>query len=74
MAAVGEMISGRGARRQASMAEAAQADQAARLRSEAAKVKKAEDGQRKAAQTGGGGLLAFVDDELRQKLKKGFGG
>lgn len=56
------------------MAEAAQADQAARLRSEAAKVKKAEDGQRKAAQTGGGGLLAFVDDELRQKLKKGFGG
>lgn len=74
MASVGEMITGKRAKQQASLAETAQAEQSARLAAETAKVKKVEEGQKQAANRGGGGLLAFVDDEIRAKLKKGFGG
>lgn len=74
MSGVVDMVTGRSAKRQANMAEAAQAEQAARLAAEGAKVRAVEEGQRKAASTGGGGLLAFVDEEIRNKLKKGFGG
>lgn len=62
MAAVGEMVTGKGARRQAKLAEEAAARQRAEIDAEKARLKALEDGQMANAQTGGiGGLLAYVD-------------
>ena len=64
------MITGKTMKKQAALAEAAQALQQKRLADEQARIDAQLKGQQLAAQTGGGGLLAFVDD----KLKKTFGG
>lgn len=73
MAGVGEMITGRGARKQRSLAEYAQNEQASRLSAEARRLDTIERGQRGNAARGGGGLLAFVDEFSKGKLKETLG-
>lgn len=70
MSGIVDGITGRGARKQAALAEQAQATQAAGIAAERARVSAVEEGQRKAASGGGGGLLAFVDEK---KLKTTLG-
>lgn len=76
MSGIGDMITGNRARRQASLAEAAQAEQSKRIAEQAAQVAAVEKGQRDNAATGGGGLLAYVDSEeaIRKRLKDTLGG
>lgn len=68
MSGVTDMITGKSARRQAALAEAAQATQTKQVNDEKARLDKIVAGQAANAQTGGGGLLAYVDRQLRQKL------
>lgn len=68
MAGVGDMITGKSAKRSAALAEAAQAEQQRRIAEEQARIAEQARGQQQAAQTGGGGLLAFVDNKLRGTL------
>jgi hypothetical protein len=68
VAGIGDMITGKGARRQAALAEAAQAEQKRLADEEAADLDALLKGQEQNAQVGGGGLLAFVDDRLKGTL------
>lgn len=62
MAGAAEMVTGSGAKKQARLAEQAQARQAAEIAAEKARLKAVEDGQLANMQTGGiGGLLAYID-------------
>lgn len=66
MGGVADVVTGKGAKKQRQLAIAAQNDQAARLAEEKARVDEIERGQRAATKRGGvGGLLAFVDDNVR---------
>ena len=64
-----DAITGKTAKRQAALAEAAQRSQEQRIKDDEAKVAAVEDGQRR-VRMGGRGLLAFIDD----KLPATFGG
>lgn len=73
------MITGGQAKKSARLAEQAQAEQRAAQAAEKDKIAKIEAGQRANAQQGGGGLLAFRDedvDEMRKRagLKTTLGG
>lgn len=68
MSGVADMITGRSARRQASLAEAAQADQQRRVADEQRRLAEQARGQAQNAQVGGGGLLAYVDPGLKGTL------
>lgn len=63
-----DTISGKTAR----LAAAAQERQASLLSDEKRKVEQVAAGQAQAMQTGGGGLLAYVDESVK-KLRKTFG-
>lgn len=62
MAGIGDAITGKTARRQASMAEAAQRRQAKELAAEREKIAKIEGAQR-ANRRGGAGLLAYTGED-----------
>lgn len=66
---MGDVLTGRTARRQAALAEQAQNEQRARLAEEKARLKAIEDGQAR-VRTGGRGMLAYIDEGLTQT----FGG
>ncbi len=65
---IADTISGKSAR----LAKAAQDRQEQLLADERAKVDAADAGQRQAGMTGGGGLLAYVDDP-KKMLRKTLG-
>lgn len=61
-----DALTGKTAKKQYNLAREAQDASQARLAKEAASVKAVEDGQRRAAQRGGGGMLAYIDEKLKQ--------
>ena len=71
MSGVADAITGRASRKQAALAEQAQAEMAANLASQKARVDAIQKGQERAAQTGGGGMLAYVDDKSKLKATLG---
>lgn len=74
MAGIGEMVTGSGARKQRSLAEAAQNEQRTRFADEKSRIDAIEAGQRAVLGIGGGGLLSFVDDKIgKGKLKETLG-
>jgi hypothetical protein len=60
---MGEVISGAQGRKQMQMARESQAEQRANLARERARIDAVEAGQRNVMRGGGGGLLAFLDEE-----------
>lgn len=62
-----DALTGRTARKAYKLNAAAQADTKERLDAEAAKVAKVEAGQKQAAARGGG-MLAYVDEQLKRTM------